>query len=437
MSSPSTIVQPDLARLADGVAALADRDPAPLRAWREAAWRQVLELPPPAPNEEAWRRIDPRRFAIEGQTPVPPPERTSPGEPDALDEVFDAVIEISGDGWLVRDRSGAIAAGQLEVLPLADAATRHAAEMETLWNLAPAGLSPERHEWAALAACQVGMFIRVADGMRLDRGVLVRLRDPGRGLFCPATMIAVGAGASLHLAQWIGSGAGEGLSIETVRYRVAEGGRLRLARVQQAASEVVRMEFVHGALGRDASLDAVSVQLGAEAIRSRFGVDAAGRGASARIGGLAFAAGRRQWDQRTVQIHSSPDTTSDLLFKTAVRDRAHSVYRGLIAARRGAVRIAAYQRNHNLVLNDGARADSLPGLLIDADDLTCTHGATVGNIDPDQVFYLRSRGLSEATARRLLLEGFFEEITSRLALPPMREALRARLAADLDAPPAG
>jgi Fe-S cluster assembly protein SufD len=113
-----------------------------------------------------------------------------------------------------------------------------------------------------------------------------------------------------------------------------------------------------------------------------------------------------------------------LLYKGAVQDRSHAIYQGLINARRGAVRVDAFQMNRNLVLNQGARADSLPGLEIDADDLKCSHGSATGNLDPEQLFYLRARGIAESEARRLLVAAFFEEVIGKASHARVQEHLR-------------
>ena len=155
----------------------------------------------------------------------------------------------------------------------------------------------------------------------------------------------------------------------------------------------------------------------------KFGSDVAGEGSSAELDGLFFCDLDQHVDQKTLQIHSAPNTYSRLLYKGAVQDKGHSVYQGVIQARPGAIKVDAYQTNNNLILTDGAQADTIPGLLIDADDLKCSHGATIGNLDPDQLFYLRSRGFSEAAAKRILVLGFYDEIADRIPY----EAIRARV----------
>lgn len=403
-----------------------------VRELRAAALARAMALPEPTGRDEDWRRTDPRRFAMDALPPAAPPPRVAPGEEHALDAFYDVVVSVGAEGWSVSDRSGVLDNGGLELLALPGALARDGDAVGRLWNLAPAPRPDDRFEWLARALHSVALCLRLGPGTTLERGVLVRWREPAGHLFAPALLVDVGRDASLAVTEIVESaGPDPAQSLGFTRFAVGDGAKLRLAHVQRAGAASVRMGFTHGTVGAGASLDAVIVHAGAGWVRTRFSADAAGRGASARIGGLFFASEGQHVDQQTLQIHSAPDTTSDLLYKGAVRDDGHSIYRGLIAAGRGAIRINAYQRNNNIVLNEGARADSLPGLQIDADDLKCTHGATIGSVDPEQIHYLRTRGLSEPEARRLILDGFFEEITSRLSVPALRDEVRALLGSRL------
>lgn len=434
MKSVSTVsVGPSLD--ASTLARLGAGEPDAVRRLRAAAFARAAARPAPTGREEDWRRTDPRRFDFGALPSAAAPAAAEPGDPGELDSFFDVVVRIDGDRWSVADRSGVLDGGAVELRPLSEALARDPAGVERLWNSTPGPRPDDRFELLARAFHTIALHLRVAPGASLDHGVLLHWREPPGRLFVPALLIDVGDGASIGVTEIVESaGAGPALSLGLTRFAVGAGGKLRLTHVQRAGAKSVRMGFTHGSLAAGASLDALTVHAGADLVRTRFSTDAAGRGASARIGGLFFAAAGQHVDQQTLQIHSSPETTSDLLYKGAVRDDGHSVYRGLIAVSRGAVRINAYQRNNNIVLNDGARADSLPGLLIDADDLKCSHGATIGSVDPAQIFYLRSRGLTEPEARRLILEGFFEEITSRLGTPALRDEVRALLGARIAAP---
>jgi len=137
-----------------------------------------------------------------------------------------------------------------------------------------------------------------------------------------------------------------------------------------------------------------------------------------------FGDGRQHFDLHTLQKHLVDHTTSDLLIKGCLKDRARSIYQGLIQVAEGAQRTDAYQANRNLLLSDTARADSIPGLEILANDVRCTHGATIGTVDEEQMFYLMTRGLPRNQAQRLIVEGFFTPVLDRIPLESVRDQLR-------------
>ena len=147
------------------------------------------------------------------------------------------------------------------------------------------------------------------------------------------------------------------------------------------------------------------------------------------MSGFSFIEDSQHLDYDTQQNHLAPHTTSDLLFKCALEDKSRSVWQGMIYVAPGAQKTDGYQANRNLLLSRKARADSIPGLEILADDVRCTHGATAGKVDPDQLFYLRSRGLPQKDAERLIVEGFFTPIMERIPF----EGVRTRFEEAIDA----
>ncbi len=171
--------------------------------------------------------------------------------------------------------------------------------------------------------------------------------------------------------------------------------------------------------------------IGGRLARNDVEVELQGRGAESEMLGLVFAEGAQEFDYHTLQGHRSPDTRSDLLFKNALDDRSHSSYTGVIVIDRGAQRSDAYQANRNILLSEGARADTEPKLEIEADDVRCTHGATVGPIDEEQLFYASSRGLAPDDAARLIVEGFFQEVFEKFGDARVTEALRGRVSPHL------
>jgi len=148
-----------------------------------------------------------------------------------------------------------------------------------------------------------------------------------------------------------------------------------------------------------------------------------GPGGTARISGLVIGDGRQHFDYQSLQDHFAPNCLSDLLVKGALRDEAVSIYSGLIKIRKEAQHSDAYQANRNLLLSGKARTDSIPKLEIEANDVRCTHGATVGQVDAEQLFYLQSRGFSVKDAQDTLVHGFFQPVIDRIALPRVRDQI--------------
>jgi Fe-S cluster assembly protein SufD len=173
------------------------------------------------------------------------------------------------------------------------------------------------------------------------------------------------------------------------------------------------------------------VTLGGRFSKTRVEASLVGPGASAELKGVYFASGEQFFDFHTLQDHQVGNTTSDLLFKGALQDTSRAVYAGLIRIEKGAARSDAYQANRNLVLSEHAKATSIPMLEIDNNDVRCTHGATVGPVDPMSMFYLQSRGIPETTAKRMIVQGFFGEVLERIPFEQARTLVETELEARL------
>ena len=216
----------------------------------------------------------------------------------------------------------------------------------------------------------------------------------GSGFHCGGTEIVVGRNAFLRM----------------VNLQNWSTGVWHFARQKAVVHEQARLQWTLGALGSRLSQVAQDVAL-------------AGRGASAQVNGVMFTEGRQQLVYNTLQHHEAPGCKSDLLYKGGLQDRSRLVWRGMIKVDKAAQKTDGYQRNDNLMLSREARADSIPGLEIEADDVRCTHGATSGRVDEEQIFYAQARGLSADEAARLVVAGFFQQVFDRLTILPVREAL--------------
>jgi len=210
---------------------------------------------------------------------------------------------------------------------------------------------------------------------------------------------------------------------------VGDAARVEFVSLQNLSRRSWYFASNHASVGRDAELDWVAGGFGSANGKVWIQNDLADRGATSRVTGAYFADGSQHLDYDTYQLHQAPDTTSDFAFKGALRDTAATVWRGMIRVEEGAQKTNAYQENRNLLLSKTATANSIPGLEILANDVRCTHGATLGQVDREQLFYLMARGLSRAEAERLIVRGFFQDVLDRIELEPVRTALGAALEA--------
>lgn len=240
------------------------------------------------------------------------------------------------------------------------------------------------------------------------------------------TLVILEDGANAALLEETASlGDGAGLHVGAVELFVGDGANLRYAQLQNW--NVNTLHFAHqcGRVGRDGLLQWTVGGLGAKLAHVHQDVHLDGRGARGEVNGVTFSTGRQNLSYYTQQAHNAPDTDSDLLYKTVLRDKSKVVWRGMIRVEEIAQRTDGYQRCDSLMLSADARSDSIPGLEIEADDVRCTHGATTGRVDQEQLFYCRSRGLMESEAMHMIVAGFFEQVLDRVNVEPVRRALAA------------
>ena len=221
---------------------------------------------------------------------------------------------------------------------------------------------------------------------------------------------------------------GRGLFNGVVELVVGDGANLRYVCEQQLSEQSWVFATQRAEVGRDANLEWVALGFGSARGKVRMETKLAGRGSSARVTGAYAGAGSQHLDYDTTQEHAAEDTTSDLAFRGVLADRATAVWRGMIRVDPGAQRTDAFQESRNLLLSTDAHADAIPGLEIEADDVRCTHAAAIAQVDSEQLYYLRSHGLAEPEAQRLVIEGFLQELVERAARgpDPRRAARRAR-----------
>jgi Fe-S cluster assembly protein SufD len=239
------------------------------------------------------------------------------------------------------------------------------------------------------------------------------------------TLIVAEPFAEVAVVDELASGdfAEQTLSNGAVEIVAGEGARVTYVALQRLGERAMHLTTDRLVAGRDARITTLYVALGSEVTRADIQCRLTSPGAHVDMLGLYIGEQGQHFDHQTLQDHIAPHASSNLLFKGALQDTARSVFRGLIRVHPKAQRTDAYQTNRNLLLSDKARADSLPNLEIAADDVRCSHAATVGQLDAEEIFYLQSRGIPKREAMRLVIFGFFGEVLEQLKLEEVRAEL--------------
>jgi Fe-S cluster assembly protein SufD len=280
---------------------------------------------------------------------------------------------------------------------------------DALWDIAvPEGVSFD------------GSEIRVASGVVLAQPIPLTTLVPAGALANQSLTIVLEEGAQAEVwEQWLGDGA---LNVRT-ELIVGDGANLRYVCGQNLSEKSWIFGAQRGTVGRDATLDWVALGFGSKSGHMLMETRLEGQGSHARVTGAYATYGRQHIDFDTTQEHAAPNTTSDLAFRGVLLGRSSAVWKGNIIVDPGAQKTDAFQESRNLLLSKHAHADAIPGLEIQANDVRCTHAAAVAQVDPEQLFYLRSRGLDEASAKRLVIEGFLAALVERFEEGQVREVL--------------
>jgi Fe-S cluster assembly protein SufD len=386
----------------------------------------------PTDAEEVWRYSRIAELDLDRFSPLGADGPVADGVPARLEPVLAAAGELAG---CLVIRNGRIAYRTLDPA-LADRGV-------VLGGLAEL---PDGEELLGAAGGETDAFTALNDafvaeptvldvprGVVVDRPVLVLEWLDADSAAVPTRMIVrLGERSEATVAAVTASESGAlGLVVPVVELHVADAAHLRHLAVQDLGQQVWQVGYAISRVGRDATLSTTNVVLGGDYARVRTDSRLDGQGATARLQAVYFGDGGQMHDFRTLQDHAAPRTHSDLLFKGAVEDTAQSVYSGLIRVRKGASGTNAFQTNRNLVLTEGAHADSVPNLEIEENDVRCSHASAVGPIDEDQRYYLESRGVPPEVADRLIVLGFFDEVLDRTPVAGLREVLRGAVAEKL------
>jgi len=428
-----------------------DEAPAWARERRLAALERLGTLPLPDRRDENWMRTDLRLFRPKVWGPRPSPSADAPlprgllaeflesgGAAGSADPLDDEIVSRGGtrlagrllslDGHVLVDELDPTLAARGVVFGSADRLlARHPDLFANHWF----GVIDSACDWfaathAAFHAASAVLY--VPPGVRIAEPLHVLSAIGEGGVDTAHVLVVLGEGAEATvLTETTGGGAassgaagfhcggteivvGRDAFLRMVNLQNWNTGVWHVARQKAVIHEQGRLQWTLGALGSRLSQVAQDVAL-------------VGRGASAQVNGVMFTEGRQQLVYNTLQHHEAPGCRSDLLYKGGLQDRSRLVWRGMIKVDKAAQKTDGYQRNDNLMLSREARADSIPGLEIEADDVRCTHGSTSGRVDEEQIFYAQARGLSADEAARLVVAGFFQQVFDRITILPVREAL--------------
>jgi len=419
-----TAFTPEAARALGGPDWLVER--------RLAAAEQLDGITWPTPSEEVWRysRID--EFDVDRFRPPshddlgePGPEPAPGGGPVAAEAGERAGLVVVRNGRVVHHELDDTLAGKGVVV--CGLATCEEADVAAVLGSCSQA-SPDAFTVLHDAFLAGGAFITVPAGVVVDKPVIVLHWSEGEGLVTfPHTLVVADESSEITVVDRFGTpdvGDSGHLVDAVVELVVGDNARLRYLSVQEHGPKTWQVALQRAHVGRDASLHSSAVALGGDYARLRSESLLAGDNAESDLMAVYFGDHTQMLDFRTLQDHDAPNTRSDLLFKGAVEDQAHSVYSGLIRLRPDARKAVANQTNRNLVLTEGAGADSIPNLEIEANDVKCSHASAVGPIDEEQLYYLESRGVRPEDAERLIVLGFFDDVLERLPVPTLVRALR-------------
>jgi Fe-S cluster assembly protein SufD len=383
---------------------------------REQALERYHALPLPSTSDEHWRftnlrGFDPEAFSVNGAQAVSGGESMLEIDAAGVAEATEGGVEI------VRAPEG------ITFAPLED--------HELLGTLVEASDKLTAHN---AALWKHGLVVHVPAGVELDKPLYVRTSNstPGGAHFWRLLVVAEKSARFTLIEEHASASPDlESYSNAVSEIFVEEGAKLEFVSIQNLSHETWHFATHRATVARDAELDWVAGGFGSRKGKVTIENDLAGSGATSRVTGAYFADGSQHLDYDTLQSHLAPNTTSDFAFKGVLRDKATAVWRGMIKVAKDAQRTNAYQENRNLLLSPDAHADSIPGLEILANDVRCTHGATVSQVNRDELFYCMARGLSKEEAQLLIVRGFYQEIFDRIELEPVRDALQSVLEARL------
>ncbi len=399
-----------------------------IAAYRTRAWDAFKRLSLPSISDEAWRRTD--IHTLPADSFVLPNKGAYSDLPSVPEDLLKPLVANAHGGQIVLLPGGATIELDAKLtgkgVIFTDLKTALEKYPELVAKMLGQTVNVEEGKFSALAGAfaQNGIVLYVPKGVTVEEPFHSVLWGPGANFaFISHLLVLIDEGASATYVHESASPTENTTAMHAglVEIKVGSGASLKFVELQSWGKHIWNFSHERVRVERGGTLDWIFGAVGSKITKNFSELDLAGEGATGRMSGFYFTDGSQHLDHDTQQNHLAPNTTSDLLFKGALKGSSRSVWQGMIYVAPLAQKTDGYQANRNLVLSEAARADSIPGLEILADDVRCTHGATVGKLEQEPLFYLKSRGITQKEAERLMVEGFFDPIMQRIPFEGVRE----------------
>ena len=372
-------------------------EPEWLYRFRKDGWEFYHDSPLPDHSTNVWRYTDPNMFILD--KPELHFDRL-PSFSSYLNSKMNLNPEIENNGVILNNLYAAVRDNQ-------DIAEKYFGQL--------VGSNFGKFEALNLALWNVGMFLYIPNNIILEKPIHLH-RHPTNDITFQRLLVIVGENAQATIIYDYSPEPNSpcGITNNVVELFAGDSANVRYVNIQRLDSKAMTYLTTRAQIEQNSNLNSVFGSVGSGVTKANIGAILNGRGGNSRMYGIVFGNGKQHFDYHTAQHHKASESFSNLNFKVVLKEKARSIYTGLIRIEKETANCQAYQENRNLLLNLGTKADSIPELEILTDQVICTHGATMGPIDPEMVFYLKSRGVSENEAVQMIVAGFVEPMLNEM-----------------------
>lgn len=398
---------------------------------RQAAWASFQSMSWPDRGQEEWMRSDLRGFHLDRYKMSGVVEAADESCPVwLLDDVTTCGQISTLDGRVVHEQLASEIADQGVHFGSLEQACLDKSDILERYLFKTIDSNADRFSALQAATWSTGCFLHVPKSISVEAPFHIHsgMTDGGTDASHLLIVLEENASATVLYECSSTSRTGDGFHCGGLEIVLKPGATLRLVKLQEWGGRVWHFAQQRAVVDRDASIQWTLAAMGARFVQVAQQVSLVGERARSQVNGTMFTRDKQQMTYNTLQFHEAPNCKSDFLYKSALQDRSRTVWRGMIKVAPGADKTDGYQRNDNLLLSDQARADSIPGLEIKADDVRCTHGSTSGRVDEELIFYAQTRGFTRQEAVRMIVTGFFQQIFDRITIESVRKALGSAIA---------